>query len=335
MVHQSERIIGRDGGYSALVFGHSAWAFGDTIVTQPDANGDTFHGNSFSLTADLDASDGLGSLDEPVDAGGSPLWLFPPTVDEAVYNAAHHGDACREPPCGARWIAWPGPIVPDPSGGALVFYGLIHGEPGDFNFYGVGQSLARWTDPSHPTSRPEVGACPGYPTLLFCQDEPSFGSAAIVDGDHLYAFACDRHGLDFPCRLGRVLLSAAFDRTAWRFWNGHTWTASLGEAGRILNGASIMGVFYSEHLRSWVAVHSTPLSNEVVYHTAPALTGPWTGGGRLFIADRRGQDGWTYDALPHPEIGSADGSTLYVTFSRPNGQGWFGADLVLMKVQFE
>lgn len=42
---------------------------------------------------------------------------------------------------------WPGPPIWDAARGrALIFYGLIYGEPGPFNFRGVGESIAVWRD---------------------------------------------------------------------------------------------------------------------------------------------------------------------------------------------
>jgi hypothetical protein len=103
----------------------------------------------------------------------------------------------------------------------------------------------------------------------------------------------------------------------------------------VLQGAPIVGVFFNRHLDRWCAVHSAPLGNDVVLHTAPALTGPWSDPLRLFTADRRTDAGWVYDALPHAEYSERDGQVIYVTHSRPTGVGWFGAEFALVRVELE
>ncbi len=95
-----------------------------------------------------------------------------------------------------------------------------------------------------------------------------------------------------------------------------------------------MGVFFDAHVGQWMAVYAHTLSKSVVFRTAPALTGPWSGEGMLFEADRKDAGGTTYDALPHPELSEGDGQTLTVTFSRSDGSA-FGSELALVHVVFQ
>ena len=67
---QSPKIQGRDGGPSGLVWGHSVWTFGDTILNMNDEAGTNWHHNSFSITDDLNASDNISGACEPVAATG-------------------------------------------------------------------------------------------------------------------------------------------------------------------------------------------------------------------------------------------------------------------------
>ena len=55
---QASTIQGRDGGPSGLVWGHSVWSFGDTVLNQNDVEGTNWHHNSFSITDDLAGRDG-------------------------------------------------------------------------------------------------------------------------------------------------------------------------------------------------------------------------------------------------------------------------------------
>lgn len=338
---QSAKIQGRDGGSSGLVWGHSVWTFGDTVLSQDDQEGTNWHHNSFSLTDDRDAADGIAGFAERLDSAGAPRYLLAPTPDEAAFNADHRGDSCKVPPCGARFAVWPGAPVWDAARSrALLFYALIYAEPGDFNFHGVGQSVALWREFSTEPERPVLTPSAEHPTLLFAEGEPPWGTAAVIDSDgdgdgngggQLFAFACDsdHDGLSPPCYLGRVAPERVTERSAWRFWNGADWSADAKQSRAIFSGAPTMTVARNRHLGQWTAIYCEPLSNRIVLRTASALTGPWTEARLLFEAQK--DPGGAYDANWHPEFD--DGNTLYVTFSRSNHMGWFGSEFALVKVE--
>jgi Domain of unknown function (DUF4185) len=334
-VSQSALIVGRDGGGSGLLWGLSVWLFGDTASSVSDAEGQTFHSNSFSFTTSLSAASGI-ALSDRTDASGAPAYFLAPTDDEAAFIAAHQGDTCSEQPCGARYAAWPGaPLFDAARNRALVPYGLVWAAPGDFNFYGVGQSFAVWSDFSSLPERPVVSPGAAHPTLLFAQDEPGFGTAAVIAGDALFAFGCVQDGLTFHCLLGQVDLPSVFDRSAWRFWDGAEWSASLTSAQPVFDASSIVTVQFNAYLGQWTALYSAPLSNDVMVRTAPALTGPWSDALRLFTADRKGMGGTSYDATPHAEYAENGGQVLYISYSRPNGNGLFGSEFALERVSLE
>lgn len=330
VVRQSALIVGRDGGWGARLLGHEVFVFGDTVVTKADAGGSTFHSNSFSFSDDTTAAGGL-TLRDPLDPVGSPLPLIAPTDDEAAFIAAHRGDngGCAQKPCGARWATWAGASVDDDKRGrALISYGLIYAEPGEWNFHGVGQALAVWTDVKRQAARPLENRCPGHPTLLFCEGEGGWADALVADGDHLYGFRCDNRGLSSQCKLARVPLANALDHDRWQAWDGKQF-GPLDAATTLFEGGLNMRVHYNRHAGAWLAIYSKPLSNDVAYRSAPALTGPWTDAATLFVAQRA--SGSTYDAYVQPDFSEDGGRVLYVTFSRPTG-GWFGSELALVRV---
>jgi len=331
-VAQSTLIIGRDGGRSGLLWGLSVWLFGDTFSSVPDAEGQTLHGNSFAFTSVLSADGGI-ALTERTDASGAPSYLLAPTDDEAAFIAEHQGNPCAEQPCGARYAAWPGaPLFDAARNRALIPYGLVWAAPGDFNFYSVGQSFAVWTDFSSLPERPVVAPGAAFPTLLFSQDEPGFGSAVAIDDDTLYAFACVQDSVTFHCLVGQVDLASVLDRSAWRYWDGAEWSSSLASARPVFDASSIVSVQFNTYLGVWTAVYSAPLSNDVKLRTAPAPVGPWSDELHLFTADRNGMGGTSYDAAPHLEFAENGGQVLYVTYSRPNGNGPFGDEFALERV---
>ncbi|MGO8969027.1 MAG: DUF4185 domain-containing protein [Myxococcaceae bacterium] len=332
IVSQSSLIVGRDGAGSALLWGRSVWVFGDTVSSVPDEAGETWHNNSFALTSNLSAGGGV-TLTTPADSAGAPVYFLPPTGDEATFIAAHAGSPCQEAPCGARFAAWPAaPVFDAARSRALVPYSLVWAAPGSFNFYGVGQSFAVWDGISAAVERPIVSPGATHPTLLFGQDEPGFGTATAVEGDELFAFGCVQDGLTFHCLLAEVALEAVFDRSAWRYWDGTAWSTSLSAARPVFDASSIVSVAYNAYLGQWIAIYSAVLSNDVLIRTAPQLVGPWSDPTRLLTADRRGLGGTSYDAQAHAELAEEGGQVLYVTYSRPNGNGLFGLELALVRV---
>jgi len=334
IVPRPATIAGRDGGGSVLAWGRSVWLYGDTVLRSADADGLTWHDNSFSFTTDLDPSDGL-SFDERTDAAGAPVPFVAPTQAEAAYNAAHRGDPCAQTPCGAREAVWPGaPVYDAARDRVLAFYGLIRGEPGEWNFYGICQSLAVWDHFESAVKRPEFAPGHERPTCLFGQDEPAFGAGAAIDGEFLYSFGCEKDFVSFRCKLARVPLGTVTVRAAWRFWDGDGWSADLGAARPVMDGAPSMTVWHDPRMKAWAVLHSAPLSNDVTLRTAPDLAGPWSSPLHVFTADRHTTEGWVYDAQAHPEMAADGGRVHYVSFSRPDGTGMFGSEIALVRVTF-
>lgn len=212
---------------------------------------------------------------------------------------------------------------------------MIYAEPGDFAFRGVGQSVALWSDLESMPERPVIDPDAEHPTLLFGEGEPEVGLGSQIIDDELYSFACGGDGFDRPCILARVSLDNILDRASWEFWDGGGWSSEASLAKALFDGAPILSVTFNDHLERWTAVYSDPVSNDVVMRTAQELTGPWSEELLLFTADRRSADGWTYDANVHSEYAEDGGRVQYITFSRPTGEGWFGAELAVVRVELE
>lgn len=337
VLEQADSIQGRDGGGSAVAWGHSIWSYGDTVLNFEDEKGTNWHHNSFSFTDDLNASDGITGFQERPDSVGAPGYLIAPTDEEEAFNEAHRGDPCAETPCGARWAVWPGePIFDKQRDQALIFYGLIYAEPGDFNFHGVGQGVAIWKSFDSAPERPIITPDAEHPTLLFGEKEPNYGLAPVIKDDMLYSYCCDSaEPLGPPCSLARVPLDHVLERAAWEYWDGDAWSSDINAAETLFEGAPIMTVNWNEHLKRFTAIYSEPLSNNVLIRTATELTGPWSDPETLFVADRKTGEGSVYDANPHQEYEEDGGRVLYISHSRPTGEGWFGAEFAVVRVELE
>ncbi|HEY4222533.1 MAG TPA: DUF4185 domain-containing protein [Myxococcota bacterium] len=329
---QAPHVVGRDGGASFLSrAAGDVWIFGDTFIDVTDGDGSNFHSSSFNL-AGASVHDVLtGPLTAPADQTGAPQPFLTATDDERAFNLAHQQRAdgtCAQDPCGGRFATWPGTTIAI-GDDAFTFYNLIHADVGDFNFQGVGQSIATWSlaDAVPHPARPVLGdAFAAHPTALFGADEPGFGAAAAVDGDFVYAWACDLTGLSVPCLLGRVQSDEILARSRWTFFDGTAFVDDVHQAKGVFDGAPILTV--QKRGARWLAVYSAPLSNDVVARTASHPEGPWSDPVVLFSAHV--PSGAAYDAYLHPELASGCGE-LVVSYSRPTPNP-FGSETVIETV---
>lgn len=248
-------ILGRDGGYGTLFEGVSVWIYGDTFLAIPNVDGRTLISDSWSYTSDLTVqSGGISSFQQPLDSSG--------------------GNPCQTQPCGARWALWPSSIVADTTNNrALIFYMLVSAQPGNFNFQGVGNSVALWHGLTQPPQRPSFTSpvVPEHPDLIFDQNEPNFGTAAFIDNGTLYIYGCGTpaNASDKGCRLAKVDPSTVQNRATWTFFvSSGNWSCQLSDATSVFDGSSIVSVAWNNYLQLFVAVYSPPFSQHVMIRTA-------------------------------------------------------------------
>ncbi len=330
----NQKIVGRDGGYSGVFAGNSIWVFGDTFLTNPNAEGQTLISDSWAYTTDFNAAAGISGFQEREDSVGAPTMLLQLTGAEQAFNAAHQGNACLEQPCGARWALWPGAIANDPARNcALVFYQLVSAQPGNFNFHAVGYSIAIWQNFASLPQRPAISPGAEHPDLLFGQNDPSFGSSALVVGDMLYAYGCTSSDFAVPCVLGRVPLQNCLNRSSWTFYadNGN-WSSDLSAATFVFTGNSILNVSWNTYLQRYVAVYNSPLSVNVMMRSAPNPEGPWSREVHAFTA-LSPASGSVHDAQAHPEYNLNGGQTMFVTYSHSTGS--FSSEFRLVSVELQ
>jgi hypothetical protein len=334
LVPQASVIQARDGARSTLLWGKSVWTFDTTVLNENDVYGKNWHNSSFSATADLAGSDGLGGFIDTLDTAGAPVRLLEPTADEAAYNANHTGSPCQVAPCGAYYDSRPTAAVWDAQRTrALLFYHLVLLQPGQAELR-LGQSIALWSSLDTVPDRPAVSQAE-HPTQMFQQAEPAFGAAAQVVDSDVYAFSCepDASKLVSPCKLARVPLDALLARSSWQFWDGAAFSSELAAAADVFTGNWIMTVAWNPHINRWLAVYSEPLTSVVMARSATALTGPWSEQVPLFKTPAPSADRWTFDAALHDEYSENGGQTLYVSYSRPDpANGVYGADVAWVRV---
>jgi hypothetical protein len=288
-------VTGRDGGAAAMVAGRMLWTFNDTLMTVYGADGFSYR----SSTAGWAEGASL-SLAESLDPNAAPYQLLPYTTDEIAYNRAGGPNE--------RYALWPDAVVPDGTGGALIFFAYLKVHPGDLDYEPLGGGVARLSPGQTVASR--------YPDLLFVSPEPQFVNGGVVVDGFTYLYGCDPVPgmLDQECRVARAPLAQATERASWQAWNGSGWSSDLRSGATVLHGApGQLSVSWNAYLGSYLAVHSAIFSSEVVFHTAPRPEGPWSAARHLFTA-RHGSHN-DYAALEHPELSRDGGRTLVVSYA--------------------
>ncbi len=288
-------VTGRDGGAAAMVGGRMLWTFNDTLMTVYGADGFSYR----SATAGW--ADGASlDLDEDLDTNAAPYQLVPYTGAETNYNLAHGPND--------RYALWPDSVVQDGAGGALVFSAYLHLLPGGLAWTRLGTSVAR-IQPGTTVAQRQAGA-------LFAPPEPSFDTGGIVVDGLLYLYACDPPpGAPQGCPMARAPLAQATSHDAWQVWNGAGWSSDLTSGASVLQEVpGELSVSWNGYLGSYLAVHSVPLSNDVVYQTAPHPEGPWSATTYLFTG-RHDSSHTNYAAKEHPELARDGGRTLVVSYA--------------------
>jgi hypothetical protein len=288
-------VTGRDGGAAAMVGGRMLWTFNDTLLNVFGADGFSYR----SATAGWASGPSL-LLDEALDANGAPLQLVPYTPEEIAFNRARGPDE--------RFALWPDAVVPDEAGGALVFSAYLRLLPRALSWDRLGVSVAQL----------EKGALVARrrPGVLFGPPEPGFDTGAVVVDGLLYLYACDPPpGAPRGCPVARAPLSMASSHDAWKAWTGTAWSSDLASARPVVEDVpGELSVSWNAYLRSFLAVHSAPLSSDVVYRTAPAPEGPWSAERPLFTGRHDGTH-TNYAAKEHPELARDGGRTLVVSYA--------------------
>lgn len=333
-VGQNPAIRGRDGTFSASFDRRSVWTFGDTALSVPGGDGDSWDDNSMSWTGDLEASDGLALDGDVLDPTGAPGEFLPLTDRERRYNWTHDPEHCTQEPCGAEFSVWGGSIVADPDRHRLlVFYPEVWRIPGQPGWRTVGTGIAVGT-PEEGFVRPVVDPGSPEPTLMWKANETGFAGGAVVVGSTLFAYGCHPGFLVQHCAVGRVPMARALDPTAWRYFAGTDgWSSSPADAVTVFDGgAAGNSVFFDAFLGEYVAVYSGVFSNDVHYRVSRTPWGPWSDEGLLFT----GRPGWhgqtDYAAMAHPEFAEGDGQVQYVAYYHVTGL--LQSDLPLVRVEF-
>lgn len=302
-------ILGRDGGVSGRLGDRSWWVYGDTVVDEAGTFPSTWRNNSAAWTTDGDASDGLGDWDQPLDADGAPDEFFPRTDAEAEFDDAHFDDGDCADPCGARYAIWGGaPLEDDVTGLAFVPYAQVYSEPGDWNFWLTGTSVATMSPGDEHPTRPVTDAGLDEPTLLFDAATEGEYAIGVVDDGWVYLYSCSGGVGDGQCRVARAATGSATTRSAWRAWDGDAWSSDFAAAAPLFAGSPNLTIQWNAAFSVWTAVYLD--WSTIVLRTAPELTGPWSD--PVDVASPDGDD--LRHALGHAELDQDGGRVVYISY---------------------
>lgn len=318
--HPSETVVGRDGASSGVIGGARLWTFGDTFVSHVTP----WDGSNVVTSTGAWSDPGLPIvLEQTVDADGVPPQLIPYTDEEL---AANQLDATN------GWALWPGPVIDTGDGDALVLFQRIKRTMGS-GFDGVGMGTARIA-PRETVARRDAVDLFSRPLPPETGGEILYGNGGVsVLGDTAYFLGCEGVG----CRLARVPRARADDRSAFEFYDGHTWGSDIAAARPVLLAVNAASLSYNEHLGRYVMIASRLGSDDVIVRTAPAIEGPWPTSS-LAIAPSDGGilaagEGSNYLAHEQPGLGAPDGRSIVISYSRP--LGFFRGEIRLARITFE
>ncbi|NUO54530.1 MAG: DUF4185 domain-containing protein [Polyangiaceae bacterium] len=294
----------RDVGFSVLLDGKSVWVFGDTLFSEPANDGFQWRSSTWSTTDPKAwASAAGGPFEHVLAADGKPVQLLPHTEEEAAFNIANKDAPRRKTP-------WPQAIVSDGDRAVIFYINMETGPDGMWDFKSRSGSVAIWESPESPAVRTEPP--------IFTGDEPDWGAAAVLVGTDLYAYACEG-GISKPCKIARVPFSSVTDRSAYRFFDGKTWSKEWRDAVSIFDGAPLFSVHKSDHHDAFVAIYMAPGGSEMRVRTAPAPEGPWSDARAFGEGMAAGDDMFDYALIAHPELAREGGAVDVVSYTRPTG----------------
>jgi hypothetical protein len=312
-------VATRDGGATALIGGNEVWMFGDTLITSPPAPlPPSYIPGVLTNTIALAAPGDPLTTHEPLDANGVPAQAVPFTTAELAYNASPTAGASN------RYALWPMSVIPDGSGGGLIF-SLELIAKGALTYQPQGVSVAR-IGPNQTTATRVTD-------LLFNASEPRFGDA-LVDHGWVYLYGTLPGGAT-GIGVARAPLGSATSRAAYTFWDGVRWSSDVVYTAAVLDhAAGAVSVSFNPYLNQYLAVHTGDFlvnANQLVLQTAPTPRGPWSS--PITVGLNTPYSGIDYAGLEHPELVSAGGRDVMVTYYQPTGA--FTGALWLLRVTLQ
>lgn len=152
---------------------------------------------------------------------------------------------------------------------------------------------------------------------------------------HLFGTTNGRYGAAY---LARTRPSGLLRARGYEYWDGRGWSDDEGAAAPLFDGSvGEMSVGYHRGCRHWLMLHLDEPRRGIVLRTAPAPTGPWSGGDVVVSGDEHPAiyggflHPWSLDGTLHdaPD-GSPNTFDLYYLVSQ-----WGPYNVFLTRTRFE
>ena len=114
--------------------------------------------------------------------------------------------------------------------------------------------------------------------MLWTSDRPSYGSAAIVDGDYVYVYGgLPARFLAADVYLARARLDRVSHPNAYEYFQGGgEWAADADLAGPLLEGGATPSVMWHAEAERYLMAYTTPLAREITLRSGLGPAGPWS-----------------------------------------------------------
>ncbi len=151
-------------------------------------------------------------------------------------------------------------------------------------------------------------------SLLFTDDRPAYGTAAIVSGDFVYAYGCiSARFLDADCYVARVPSASISDESQYSFYTGGGhWSPRVDDAWPTTSGGTAIDVTFVSG--RYLMLFIGPLGTTIRARYGVAPEGPWSAAIDLATCDLTDADMFCAGIHAHPEIASPPG-TLAVSYA--------------------
>lgn len=279
-------VIGRDDGLSVLIGSNCCYFFGDTVLTQSNAQGSYWVVNTMYHTTNSNGDAGVSGGYNWMSNGVPPLQFIPYTPDETNWIATNAGKYV--------YGIWPdGQFYSPGDSNQYITVNKVIEVPGASE-EDVGMGLA--ICPTNPiaAAATRVQSRPGnaQPYLMWDGGEGDWGDMCCTLSNYVYAYWVQgtNYGLLYVARASLLGSPPAFlSPTNWQYWNGSAWATnspssaatilSLGGAGIgtidwnafLTNGSGGRGCYLYTYM-SWVANEVyTRASSDLVHWSAATL----------------------------------------------------------------
>lgn len=329
-------VIGRDDGLSIMVGSNCCYFFGDTVLTNANAQGSYWVVNTMYHTTNTNGDTGVSGGFNWMSNGVPPLQFIPYTADETNWNATNANKYV--------YGIWPyGQFYSPTDGKQYITIGKVIESP-SLTELGIGLAVCPANPITESATRVESRPGNAQPYLLWDESAGEWGDMAVTMSNYVYFYwvSGTNYGNLYVARASLLGGPDFLAQTNWQYWNGAAWlTNSPSSAAALFSGTGIGTIDWNNFLTnasggrgcylytymSWVANEIyTRASSDLVHWSAPTLqyTVPVT---------------WTSGYFPY--FGRAakcleqnNGQTVYISWSLPDTNLSLPENIPMIKARF-